>query len=170
MASFKFIFVSAALALLAGCASNPGVVNISPDTYYLSKEDGAGIFGNLSTLKAKTINEANEFARKQGKIAIPISMHEVPLGPGRLAKFDYQFRVVDASDPEAKRTSLQDRADYVIEKKEKIDIDFKSKNEGAKSVSVYDELIKLEDLRQRGILTPAEFNDQKQQILKTSKQ
>jgi hypothetical protein len=87
----------------------------------ISREDHRGIFGSLANLKAEVIREANEFAAKQGKIAVPISAHEKPLGngPAQWASFDYQFRVVDKSDPEARRTSLLPRPDIVIESNEK---------------------------------------------------
>jgi PEGA domain len=96
------------LTVAAGCASSPGVVQLSPDTYMISKEDHAGIFGSLAKLKADTIREANEFAARQGKIAIPISSKEKPVSrrPADWATFAYQFRVVDKNDPEARRTAL----------------------------------------------------------------
>jgi hypothetical protein len=108
------------LALL-GCASVPGPIQISPDTYIISREDHRGIFGSLASLKAEVIREANEFAAKQGKVAVPISAHETPLGngPAQWASFEYQFRVVDRNDPEAQRTSLLPRPDIVIESNEK---------------------------------------------------
>lgn len=83
---------------LAGCASNPGVVQVAPGTYMLSRIDRAGIFGNEAALKAKVINEANAFAKSKGKVAIPISTHLDPMGPGHLASFEYQFRLVDPNE------------------------------------------------------------------------
>jgi hypothetical protein len=90
------IVAFAALAAMAGCA-NPGIVKLSPDTYMLSKEDHAGIFGSNARLKANVIAEADEFAAKQGKVAIPLYSHETPRGLccGEWGAFDYQFRVVD---------------------------------------------------------------------------
>jgi PEGA domain len=110
---------------LLGCASVPGPVQISPDTFLISREDHRGIFGSLASLKAEVIREANEFAAKQGKIAVPISSHEKPLGngPAQWASFDYQFRVVDKNDPEAQRISLLPRPDVVIESNERRVID-----------------------------------------------
>jgi hypothetical protein len=74
----------------------------------ISKEDHAGIFGSLAKLKADTIREANELAARQGKVAIPISSKERPMGIccGQWARFEYQFRIVDKNDPEVRRTSL----------------------------------------------------------------
>jgi hypothetical protein len=139
---------------------------VSPDTYILSREDHAGIFGSASSLKAGVLSDANAFAAAQGKVAIPISAHETPVGVmARWAKFDYQFRVVDKNDPEARRTSLLPRPDLVIEKSEKISADIRTKDESPKAKDVYSELIKLDDLRKRGILTEAEFETQKKKLL-----
>jgi hypothetical protein len=151
--------------IVAGCA-NPGIVQVSPDTYILSREDHAGIFGSASSLKAGVLSDANAFAAAQGKVAIPISAHETPVGVmARWAKFDYQFRVVDKNDPEARRTSLLPRPDVVIEKTEKISADFRTKDDSPKTKDVYSELIKLDDLRKKGILTEAEFETQKKKLL-----
>ncbi|WP_029527379.1 SHOCT domain-containing protein [Polaromonas glacialis] len=156
---------AALIIVLAGCA-NPSIVQVSPDTYMLSREDHAGIFGSASALKAGVISDANAFAAAQGKLAIPISTHETPVGVmGKWAKFDYQFRVVEKNDPEARRTSLVPRADVVIEKTEKISVESRTKDESAKPKDVYAELIKLDDLRKKGILSEAEFETQKKKVL-----
>lgn len=54
----------AALILASGIASakEPEVVQLSPDTYMISKEDHGEIFGNLSKMKVKIIRQANAFA------------------------------------------------------------------------------------------------------------
>lgn len=153
------------VALVAGCA-NPGVVKISPDTYMLSRTDKGGIFGNAAAMKADVLREANDFAESQGKIAIPIGLKETPLVVGRqFAGVEYQFRVVDKSDPEARRTSLVPRADVVIERNEKIQADVTTKDKTDAKKDVYAELLKLDDLRKRGILTEAEFEAQKRKLL-----
>jgi hypothetical protein len=83
---------------LAGCVSNPGVVELSPGTYMLSRVDHGGIFGNEATLQANVINEANAFAKSKGKVALAVSTHLDPMWPGHFASFQYQFRLVDPSD------------------------------------------------------------------------
>jgi hypothetical protein len=90
-----------AVLLLAGCVSNPGVVELSPGTYMLSKIDHGGIFGNEATLQANVINEANAFAKSKGKVALAVSTHLDPMRPGHFASFQYQFRLVDPSDQSA---------------------------------------------------------------------
>lgn len=123
MRSHPFLALTflAAVFMAQGCASVPGPIQISPDTYMITREDHRGIFGSLASLKAEVINEANQFAARQGKVAIPISSQEKPLGrgPAQWASFEYQFRVVDKDDPEVQRTALLPRADVVIEKNER---------------------------------------------------
>lgn len=159
------VVLACAAALLAACA-NPGVTKLSPDTYILSRTDKGGIFGNAAAMKTDVIREANDFAESQGKVAIPIGLKETPMLVGRqLASVEYQFRVVDKSDPEARRTSLVPRADVVIEKTEKVTAEITTKDKTEQKKDVYAELIKLDDLRKRGILTESEFQALKQKLL-----
>jgi len=154
------------IAALSGC-TNPGIVKLSPDTYMLSREAHGGIFASASALKADVINDANTFAEGQGKVAIPISAHEKPLGngPAQWASFEYTFRVLDKNDPEVRRTSLVPRANIVIEKNENISGNIRTIDESKKSSDIYAELVKLDDLRKKGILTDSEFEAQKKKIL-----
>lgn len=151
---------------IAGCASTD-IVKLSPDTYMLTQEDHGGIFAfNRGAMKSDAIREANKFAENQGKIAIPISTHEHPVGIlGDWASFEYQFKVVDKNDPEAQRTSLIPRPDIVIDKTEKIFANVQTKDKSEKPKDMYSELIKLDDLRKKGIINNAEFESQKKLIL-----
>lgn len=153
---------------LSGCA-NPGIVQLSPDTYMLARADHGGIFGNTAKLKAGVIQDANEFAATIGKVAIPFSTNETPVYPGHLATFEYQFRVINKDDPEAKRTHLIPRPDLVIEKNEKNAVDIKTEEEKSNSPDIYAELTKLDDLRKKGIIIEAEFETEKTKILNRSK-
>jgi hypothetical protein len=154
------------VAALSGCA-NPGIVKLSPDTYMLSREAHGGIFASASALKAGVISDANAFAESQGKVAIPLIAKDTPMGngPAQWARFEYQFRVVDKHDPEVKRTTLVPRADIVIEKSEKTSLDVKTKDQTERPKDFYAELIKLDDLRKREILTKDEFDVQKKRLL-----
>lgn len=161
----RLLCMAGLAVLLIGCA-NPGIVSLSPDTYMLTRTDKGGIFGNASAMKADVIREANEFASSQGKVAIPLFVHEQPMLVGRqLASIEYQFRVVDKSDPEARRTSLKPMPNMVIESKETIKVDAQTKSENVGQKDIYGELIKLDDLKKRGILSEAEFEAQKKKLL-----
>lgn len=153
--------------LLTGCA-NPQIVRISPDTYMLSREDHAGIFGSSAKMKSDVIREANAFAESQGKIAIPLATKEKPIGmmrPADWATVEYQFRVVDKNDPEAQRISLVPRPDFVVDKTERISADIHTKDTTEKQPDLYAELTKLDDLRKKGVITETEFSTQKTILL-----
>ena len=178
------IAIVAAL-LLIGCAS-PSVVPIVPigtDTYMLTKEDHAGILGSLAKLKADVISEATAFAASKGKVAVPVSFREKPVGnrPGDWASIEYQFKLVESGSDEAKNQSLNAdrrsvpiRPDVSIQKEVSADIRVDSRPVRATAPptaptpvarDVYTELLKLDDLRKRGIINDAEFNEQKAKLL-----
>ncbi|MEY2882234.1 MAG: hypothetical protein RLZZ15_4614 [Verrucomicrobiota bacterium] len=152
---------------LGGCASpakNTGPIRISPDTYTVS---ATGWLPNvpIGSVKKVVFEEANKFAESKGKIMIPLSVKDSPATSNKIASCELNFRVLDTSDPEARRTSLVPRADVVIEKTETISTDVRVKEE--KAPDLYAELTKLDDLRKRGILTEAEFTSQKKRLLES---
>ena len=149
-------------------AGGPEVIQLSPDTYMISKADRGGIFGGgLPKLKATVIKQANEFAASQGKIAIPLASSERPMGngPAQWATFEYQFRVVDRADPEAQRTSLAPRPDTVIRVEGASAGPATAPAESSRIDDLYSELIKLDDLRKRGLISDAEFEIEKRKLL-----
>jgi len=156
------------LGLFAGCA-NPGIVQISGDTYLLSRADHAGVFGNEAALRAGVIKDANEFAKAKGKVAVPVTTHQTPVYPGHFATFDYQFMLVDQNDPRANGVSLVPRPDVVIEKHEHISSDIRTTDTSEKKTDLYTEIMKLDDLRKKGLITDAEFEAQKQELFRQKK-
>lgn len=153
------------LTLILGACADAPMVQLSPDTYLIARSDKAGIFGNAAAMKVKVIQEANAFAASQGKVAIPISTQETPVYPGHLATVEYQFKLVDPGSPEAVSTSLEPRADIVIESDERSQEDIRITDESSPSKDVYTEIMKLDDLRQRGLITDEEFEAEKRELL-----
>lgn len=147
---------------LSGCFS-PEIVQIAPDTYMISKSSAAGAFANTSALKAEAIREANEFAEKQGKVAVGISAKELRPAQG-FPSFEYQFKVLDKHDPGARATDLGSTSDVVIESSE-TSRDLRSSEGSRQEPDLYSELMKLDDLRKRGLLTDAEFEEEKRKLL-----
>ena len=68
---------------------------------------------------------------------------------------------LDTKDAELGRPRLRKEADTVIEVKKEV----RKANESIASKVVYADLIKLEDLRKKGIITDAEFDAQKRKLL-----
>ena len=131
------------------------------DTYMISQTSAGGVFTSMSSLKADVMTQANAFADSKDKVAIPLAAKESPAFPGRMPSFEYQFRLVSKNDPRASGGSLQPRADVVIERKD----DIRIKDVSPRSKDVYAELVKLDDLRKKGIITEAEFEAQKKKLL-----
>ena len=159
-----------AAAFLFACSTMAGdkfadVVKIGPDTYSISRIDHGGIFGNAGKMKTKVFKEAQDFAESQGKVAVARHIQESPMIVGRqFASIEYEFWVLDKNDADARRVTMQKEADQVSEQHVRVDI---KQNEVAPKKSLYDELIKLDDLRKRGLLTDAEFDMQKKKLLES---
>lgn len=149
---------------MACACANPGIVKVAPGTYILSKEDHAGIFGSQAKLQADVITQADQFAEEQGKVAVPVSMQATPAGPARWASFTYEFRVVDKGDPAAQRAVVLPRPDVVVSKSETVTVDQKS-GPSSQQQDIYTQLLKLDELRKKGIISEDEFEAQKKKIL-----
>lgn len=163
-------------------AKKPEVIQVSSDSYMIFKEDHKGIFGSLAKLKTGIIKQANAFAESKGKVLIPVSCKEKPLGngPAQWASFEYQFRLVSKDDPEAERAILGSCPDVVVQtnqslkaevttREERADPEAKKEPASAEKKDLYTELMKLDDLRKRGILTEEEFQAEKRKLLEASK-
>jgi len=167
------IILILSVASIGGCSSistlsTDEIVRVSPDTYMLRVEDHAGIFAfNRGKMKATALKKANAFAESKGKIAVPVYLKEHPVGVlGDWASVEYQFRVISENDIEARRTSLKPRADFVVDKNINIKGKVETRNSSDRKPDLYNQLIKLNDLRSKGILTESEFIKQKELLLK----
>ncbi len=167
MSRANLVLLTACALSLTACAT-ADVIPMGTDTYMISQTSAGGMFKSMSSLKAGVIKRANEFADSKGKVAIPMAAQETPSAPGRMPNFEYQFRLIDKDDPRAAGNSLVKRPDVVIENRGPQGPAVVVNNGEAKSQDVYTELIKLDDLRKKGIITEAEFEAQKQKILKTT--
>lgn len=68
-------------------------------------------------------------------------------------------------DPDAPRTLIEFSSDVAAEPVGNENLDTTPSKESKSPVDVYSELLKLDDLRERGILTDAEFKSEKQKLL-----
>lgn len=156
------ILIITVVVFLAGCASNSGVIPIGKDTFMVSRQAATGFSGS-GTLKAEAFQEASQYCEKLGKSLQVVSTHEAspPYILANFPKAEVQFMCLDAQDAELNRPKLRKEADSVIEVKK----DIRIKDEPQKSNYVYSELIKLAELRKKGILTDSEFDVQKKKLL-----
>ena len=127
---------------LAACAPAP-FIPVADDTYTVSQTTAGGMFKSMSSLRSDVISRANEFASSKGKSAIMVDERESPGWPGKMPSFTYTFRLAEIPKTSEKvaNGSTAETGDY------------------------YDKLLKLDDLRKKGIITNAEFDAQKAKIL-----
>lgn len=135
--------------LLTGC-STPGVVQVSSDTYMVTIVDRTGMLSTEpAKVNAQAINQAMEFAETKGKTISPVSFEQHSGGLiGEWGSVEYRFKLVDKEVPQARRATADDADNQQ---------------------DVYAELMKLDSLRKKGILTEAEFTSEKQKLLNRPK-
>lgn len=168
MSLIRWVLAVALMAALSGpaYAGEPEFVQVSPGVWMVTVKNYAGIFANSATTKRKAIIAANEFAESRGMDAVPMGMQaeRAGAGPGQWPYVEYQFRLVPKGGNET--VGLKPRAD--------IEIEVNSNSPSVAPVVVqqqsaapdlYTELLKLEDLRKRGLLTDVEFDQQKAKLL-----
>lgn len=179
------------LATLAvgGCMSasmGTGLQQLTPDTYRLSRVDGGGRYADTAAMKAAIFDEANAFAQKQHKLVVPISSHEDTLR-GHLLTADLEFRLAAPDDPTTIAAPPVAQAAPVARPVAEAAAAASTAAVAAvppaalqaappvapaapppsadKKPDFYSELIMLDDLRKRGILTDAEFQALKTKLI-----
>jgi hypothetical protein len=153
------IFVMS-LVVLSGCSTS-NVIATGPDTYMVSAS-GAG-FASAGVREA-VYKKANGFCSSKGLVMVPISFkaREGKLG-SHPPSADLIFRALKPGDPDIGRPMIYDHNQNVnITKSIKI-----SGNENNKNVEsdLHSELLKLDDLRKRNLLSDAEFKKEKEKLL-----
>lgn len=162
---FRALMLAGVLAMGSpASAAKREIVQVSGDVYLVTIQNKAGIFGSLPRTRQKAIRAANEFAQSRGMEAVPVAMQSTPVGgPGQWPTVEYQFRLVSPGSAPAHGTALLPRADSTL------DVNVESGERASTGQpatrEIYSELIKLDDLRSRGILTEDEFQQQKRKLL-----
>ena len=148
--------------IISGCASNSGVVSIGEDTYMVSRQAATGFSGS-GTLKAEAFSEATAHCEKMGKTMQVVSTYEAqpPYVFANFPKAEVQFMCLDKGDNELARPKLKKTADTVVEVKSETRV----LSEPNSEADMYSELIKLNDLLTKGIISESEFDQLKQKIL-----
>ena len=148
-------------------AKDPEIVEVSPNTYMIVDDKMNTVWASTSKLKTAVLKQANEFAASKDKIIIPISERASPPGAGRLT-YEYQFKLVDPNSPEATGTPMESSADRIVEHRKEYSGGMTIQQETDGETDLYTELLNLDDLRKKGILTDEEFEAQKKKLLEAS--
>ena len=135
---------------LAGCASNTHVVSMGHDTYAITCEAVTLFANNTEALKAKARDEAAQFCASKGKQMkeVDVAVEKSRRSTG-FAKAKIVFRAVDAANPDRDRETA---AAPAREKPVNVDL-------------LYKDLIKLDDLHKKSILSDEEFQGVKKKVL-----
>ena len=155
------------LALPGRAQPNPEIVPLGQDTYALTRWAENGFTRNTEKLKARALEDVAAYCaklHKQPKIISTTATHPlVPLTGFAHAKV--VFKALDANDPEL-------RAPVAAAGAEMAQVPPAPAPAAAPPPSatdqLYSDLMKLDDLRKRGILTEEEFQAQKKKLLDKS--
>tara|TARA_B100000780_G_C20865585_1_gene344214 strand:+ start:129 stop:599 length:471 start_codon:yes stop_codon:yes gene_type:complete len=145
------------LIAVTGCTSS-GVVPMGPDTYLISTTSEI----SPAYAKKSALKEASQYCISQVKEVMPVSTdsgsHRDAFGDN-LATFDYTFRCLSKNDNSLARPEIKNKA---------VDININHSSSGNSQISqdVYNALLKLGELRDKGILTQDEFEQQKDKVLR----
>jgi hypothetical protein len=177
-----------AAGLLGGCATpQTGLRQIAPDTYRISRVDPGGQYADPAAMRAAVLAEAAAFAKAKGGIALAVATREETLPVGRLSTIDYEFRVAPAGTvdapaaggnaavrpataptaaPAAPAASAASAPPSHAVPAVASATGPEPPRQALRSVSqLHEDLLKLEDLRSRGILTDEEFARLKQRLI-----
>ena len=126
-------------------------------TFSITQQAGNAFNRDTDTLKANVKNEAAKYCAAQGKEMKIISLTaEKPLFSMGYTKAKIVFKAFTAGDPELTATTAPT-------------ITVAGTQVQSSSGDMYSDLIKLNDLRTKGILTDAEFETEKKKILKRNR-
>lgn len=162
-----FVWLALPLGLLAvTCRAdpNPEIVSLGHDTYALTRWANNGFTRNTEKLQSQALEDAAAYCAKLHKeLKIVSTTTARPLIPlTGFASAKVVFKALDANDPELHApvaASAPGAATPVV-----------AENAAPRTTTdaLYNDLMKLDDLRKRGLLTEEEFQAQKKKLLEKS--
>jgi hypothetical protein len=150
----------------AGYASPPPApVSMGDNTYSITREAGSAFNRDIEKLKEDATDAASKFCADQGKQMKVISLTgKVPMFATGYAKAKIVFKALSPGDPELTSVPAAPGAPasyapgapapYYAPAEKHLTTD-----------DLYNQLVKLDDLRKKGILTDDEFQAEKKKLL-----
>ncbi|HUJ41976.1 MAG TPA: SHOCT domain-containing protein [Opitutaceae bacterium] len=161
------------LAVPARADPNPEIVPLGHDTYALTRWAENGFVRNTEKLKAQALEDVAAYCaklHKQPKIISTEASHPVvPLTGFAHAKI--VFKALDADDPELRAPLPAAGAEMALGAPAPAAAPPAAAESALPRTAtdqLYNDLMKLDDLRKRGILTDEEFQAQKKKLLDKS--
>ena len=150
----------------ASASSKSSLVSLGDETYAIVRQAKTGLTRDTATLKTEALQDAASYCETHGKQLKVISALEMkPLFmTADYAKAKVIFKALNADDPELKNDISMRRAGGSAASNPVAE-----SSKQAPQDDLYTELTKLDELRQKGILTEDEFQAEKKKVLKRSK-
>ncbi len=138
---------------LAGCMSYKHVTSLGNDTYRITREGTVSLVWDAKRLKEEVREDAAEFCASKGKQmkVLELSADQPNATDSAFAKI--VFKALDPGDP---GLNSNPAAVAAPEKPDPVNV-------------LYADLVKLDELRKKGILTEQEYQIEKKKILDKSK-
>jgi hypothetical protein len=154
-----------ALGAISACTTTTGVIPIGVDTYMIGTTGKSP--GGFSGTEAKALafQEAQKFCTDKRRKVQVVNTQQADMRFGVNATAELQFMCLTDGDRELVRPKLERTPDQVIQVRgQASSVDSPS---ALKSKDLYSELLKLKDLKKRGLLSSAEFEQQKKALLES---
>ena len=145
-------------ALLGGAhASISKLEPMGDNTYRITRQASTGLTRDTATLKAEALADATKYCADKGKqLKVVAYSEERPFYTLGFSKAMIVFKALEAGDAELTSEPPAPVATTALEKV-------------SGPGDLYTELLKLDDLRKKGILTDKEFEAEKKKVLRRSK-
>jgi hypothetical protein len=154
-----------ALSAISACTTTTGVIPIGVDTYMIGTTGKSP--GGFSGTEAKALafKEAQKFCADKSRKVQVVNTQQADMRFGVNATAELQFMCLTDGDRELARPKLERTPDQLIQVRgQPSSVDSPS---ALKPKDLYSELLKLEDLKKRGLLSNVEFEQQKKALLES---
>ena len=160
----KYIYTLLISLIFLGCTSKSIVMPMENGIFSMSKSAPTG-FTPLSVIKNDAFKEINERAKRENKVLQIVSVNEVPAGFGRWPQVEIRFKLLTQEEAKINRNNQKEvKTSYVHDAKGNL-IDSKVSVSIDNSLEQYKKLEQLGKLREKGVLTQVEFENEKKKIL-----
>ncbi len=158
----KMLLAGCFFVALIGRASTPhdlgAVVPMGNDTYSITREAKSAFTRDADKLRADASDAAAKFCAAQGKQLKVISLtSKVPMFSTGYAKATIIFQALNAGDPALAAEPAAGQPTIAVAVRP------------PSTDELYNDLLKLDDLRKKGILTDDEFQAEKKKLLAKTK-
>jgi hypothetical protein len=157
------------VALSCRAGTNPEIVPLGHDTYSLTRSAENGFARNTEKLKAQALEDAAAYCAKLHKELKVVSTSEdkpfVPLTGFASAKV--VFKALDANDPQLRSPVAEAMPEAVVQAAA-VPAAVESAAPRTETDLLYKDLMNLDDLRKRGLLTEEEFQAKRKKLVEKS--